>query len=101
MLHSLELPDCAIMDTEAIAGLSNGTLGRFLRKLRLEHLLDPTEIIKMAKKRKEVVEELIKDGGRENITILREIICRWVKDDDERVVALKEARITIGKYVYR
>ena len=104
MLHSLQLPECAIMDTEAIAGLSNGTLGRFLQKLRFQRFSDATEIIKMAEKRKQVVEELIKDGcsWREKMSILREItICGWVKDDDETVVALKEAGITItGTYVY-
>ncbi|KAF8335590.1 hypothetical protein F5887DRAFT_609824 [Amanita rubescens] len=103
MLRSLQLPECAIMDTEAIAGLSNGTLGRFLRKLHIKRVSDPTEIIKMAEKRKEVVDELIKDGcsWREKITVLREIIiCDSVKDDDERVVALKKAGITItGKDV--
>jgi len=104
MLHSLHLPACAIMDTEAIAGLSNGTLGRYLRKLHISNVSDVTEIIKMAEKRKEVVDELIKDGcsWREKITVLREIIiCDSVNDDDERIVALKEAGITItGKDVY-
>ncbi|KAF8309537.1 hypothetical protein F5887DRAFT_1054692 [Amanita rubescens] len=97
MLRSLQLPECAIMDTEAIVGLSNGTLGRFLRKLHIKRVSDPTEIIKMAEKRK---------GSdccswREKITVLREIIiCDSVKDDDERVVALKKAGITItGKDV--
>ena len=95
MLHSLQLPECATMDTEAIAGLSNATLGRFLRKLRITSVSDPTEIIKMAEKRKEVVDELIKDrrSWKEEITVLREIIfCDLL---DQRVVAVKETGITI------
>ncbi|KAF8335593.1 hypothetical protein F5887DRAFT_609835 [Amanita rubescens] len=93
MLRSLQLPECATMDAEAIAGLSNGTLGRFLRKLRITSVSDPTEIIKMAEKRKEVVDELIKDRCKEEITVLREII--FCDSVDQRVVAVKEAGITI------
>ena len=98
MLHSLQLPEGAIMDTEAIVGLSDGTLGRSLRKLHIKCISDTPEIIKMAEKRKEVVDELIKSGcsWREKITNLREIIIRGsVKADDESVVALKEAGIII------
>ena len=105
MLRALQLPRCAIMDFEAIEGLSNGTLGRYLRKLHLDHFSDSTtKIVKMAEKRKEVVDELIKDGcsWRENITILREITIRGSdKDDDDRVTALREAGITIVNDVYR
>ena len=43
MLHSLSLRRNGMMDEEALIGVSNGTLGRFLRKLEIDIRYDVEE----------------------------------------------------------
>ena len=99
MLHSLSLGRNAIMDDEAVTGISNGTLGRFLRKLNLNVACDVGEVLGIVEARKNVVDGLIKNGcsWREEITVLKDVTVhsKYKKGYKERVLALKEAGITI------
>ena len=101
MLHSLSLGRNAIMDEEAVIGISNGTLGRFLRSLFIKFTCDVGEVLGMAEARKKTVDELIQNGcsWREEIAVLKDIVVQTrtkpIKRYEERVVALKEVGIDI------
>lgn len=56
MLHSFSLQGNAIMDDEAIVGISNGTLGRFLRALEIGIDCDAEEVLGMVGARKKTVD---------------------------------------------
>ena len=64
MLRSLQLERDAILDDEAIAGISNGTLGQFLKTLELSTACDHDveEVLGMAEARKKTVDRLIESG---------------------------------------
>ena len=102
MLHSLSLERNAIMDDDAIMGVSNGTLGQFLRKLKIRFACDVGEVLGMVEARKKTVDALIKNGctWREEITILKDVTIHVRHDNGpgyrDRVLALKEAGINIG-----
>ncbi|KAF8335575.1 hypothetical protein F5887DRAFT_1079101 [Amanita rubescens] len=102
MLRSLSSRD-AIMDDEAIYSISNGTLGRFLRKLNISAAGDVGELLSMVEARKKRVDELIESGysWKEEMTILKDVAVRGERREEynARVVALKEAGITI-RFVY-
>ena len=99
MLYSLSLGRNSIMDDEAIIGMSNGTLGQRLRKLDINITCDIEEILSMVEARKKTVDELIKMGCTwdEEITVLNNVVLHIKpgKGYKERVLALKEAGITI------
>lgn len=53
MLHSLSLERDGIMDNIAIVGLSDGSLGRFLRRFRLHYIVcNVEEVLDMVEARK-------------------------------------------------
>jgi hypothetical protein len=58
------------MDDDAVMGLSNGTLGRFLRKLNIKISCDVGEVLGMVEARKKMVDALITNGctWREEVT---------------------------------
>ncbi|KAF8702680.1 hypothetical protein AX14_014349 [Amanita brunnescens Koide BX004] len=62
MLHSLILRDNTAMDEEALIGISNGTLGRYLRRLEIVIRYDVGEVLDMVEARKKTVDELIQNG---------------------------------------
>jgi hypothetical protein len=76
MLHSLSLHQNAIVDDKALVGMSNGTLGQFLRRLAIHVCYDFGEVLDMVEARKKTVDELIKSGcsWREEITNLKDIL---------------------------
>ena len=99
MLHSLSLERNAIMDDDAVIGVSNGTLGRFLRKLDINIACDVGEVLGMVEARKKMVDALVKNGctWREEITVLKDVVIHTKHEMGykDRVLALKEAGITI------
>ena len=100
MLNSLSLR-MAVMDDETIIGISNGSLGRFLRRLVIDTDGDVGDLLSMVEARKKTVDELIRNGctWRKEITLLKNIEIHWhtrdVEEYEERVIALKEAGIAI------
>lgn len=104
MLQSLSLTWGTIMDGEAVLGMSNGSLGRFLRKLDISIFDDLEEMLDVVETRKKVVDELKKNGcsWREEITVLKDVLIRT--DDqaecEESLIALKEAGIAITIWRY-
>ena len=88
------------MDDEAVLGISNGSLGQFLRKLDIRMVDDFGEVLSMVEACRKMVNELIKNGcsWREEITILKDVVIHNIKDTkeyEERVIALKEEGIAI------
>ncbi len=100
-LHMLSIQRMAILDDEAIIGISSGALGRFLRKLTISATGGIDEVVVMVEARMKTVNQLIKNGCGwiEDIAILRDItICTRRGDkgrESKRVVALMEAGINI------
>ena len=98
MLHSLSLRR-AIMNEEALIGVSNGTLGRFIRRLEIDVRYDVGEVLDMVGARKRTVDGLIKNGcsWREAITSLKDVMIHTTNGNDyeERIIALEEAGIHI------
>ena len=98
MLHSLSLRR-AIMNEEALIGVSNGTLGRFIRRLEIDFRYDVGEVLDMVGARKRTVDGLIKNGcsWREAITSLKDVMIHTTNGNDyeERIIALEEAGIHI------
>ena len=98
MLSSLSLR-LAEMDDEAIIGISNGSLGRFLKRLLIDTDYDVGDLLGMVEARKKTVDELIKNGctWREKITVLRDVVIHSKdhKGYKERITALKESGIAI------
>ena len=101
MLHSLSLRNNAIMDEEALIGVANGTLGRFLTRLEINIPYDVGEVLDMVEARKKMVDGLIRNGcsWREEITGLRDVVIHTDVTDGKgykkRITALKEAGIRI------
>ena len=99
MLHSLSLRPNATMDEEALIGVSNGTLGRFLRKLEIDIRYDVVEVLDMMEARKQTVDRLIKNGcsWKEAITSVKDVVIHTTDGEDykERIIALEEAGIHI------
>jgi hypothetical protein len=100
MLHSLSLERDGIMDNIAIMGLSDGSLGRFLRMLRLYYVaFNVGEVLDMVEARKKIVDELLEHGctWKEESAILKgvEVNMNDKKKYQKRVSALKDAGITI------
>ena len=100
MLNSLLLRWNDIMDDDAIIGISNGSLGRFLKSLEIHITSDVGKVVGMVEARKKTVDELIQNGcsWRDEITVLKDVVIRTPKDTkeyEERVIALKAASITI------
>lgn len=103
MLHSLSLGWDAIMDDEAVIGISNGTLGRFLKKLAFSIFCDVGEVLDIVEARKKTVDGLLENwcSWKEEITVLKDITItvsagqHIIDGYRERVIALKEAGITI------
>ena len=98
-LHSLTLGRHAIMDDDAVIGVSNGTLGRLLRALDVNFPCDVGEVLSMVGARKKMVDASIKTGctWREEITVLNDIVIhsKHEKRCKNRVAALQEAGISI------
>ena len=98
MLRSLSLRRDAIMDEEALIGVSSGTLGRFLRRLET-NIHDVGEVLDMVEARKKMVDRLIKNdcSWRDTITSLKDVVIHSTdrKDYKERIFALEEAGIRI------
>ena len=98
MLHSLSLQGNATIDEEALIGISNGTLGRFLRRLET-NIHDVGEVLDMVEARKKMVDRLIKNdcSWRDTITSLKDVVIHSTdrKDYKERIFALEEAGIRI------
>ncbi|KAF8674796.1 hypothetical protein AX14_005247 [Amanita brunnescens Koide BX004] len=103
MLRSLSLEGGAIMDDEAVRGISNGTLGKFLKRLELRITCDVGEMLDIVEARKKTVDRLMKNGcsWREEITTLEDVEVPFEfrsnleEQYSERVMALEEAGITI------
>jgi hypothetical protein len=100
MLRSLLLGWNDIMDDATVMGISNGSLGRFLRRLEIYVPADVGKVLDMVEARKKTVDALIKNGcsWREEITILKDIVIHTWKNTTEykeRVIALKAAGIAI------
>ena len=105
MLRSLTARRDAVMDDQAITGISDGTLGRCLQRLEISAAGDLWEVLDMVAARKKKVDETIKNGcsWKDEISLLKEIV--FVEDfgfqksqfkwDKEKLRALKEAGITI------
>ena len=76
-LRSIELGRDAILDDEAITGISKGTLGQFLKTLEFTTACDHDveEVLRMAEARKETIDRLIENGctWKEDVTLLRHI----------------------------
>jgi hypothetical protein len=104
MLHSLILRQNTAIDEEAFMGISNGTLGRFLRSLEIHAHHDAGEVLDMVETRKKTVDGLIEKGcsWREEITSLEEVkIYTYTldgKDYEERIIELEEAGIYVNLY---
>ncbi|KAF8692312.1 hypothetical protein AX14_010128 [Amanita brunnescens Koide BX004] len=103
MLRSFSLGRRAIMDDEAVIGISSGALGRFLRRLELFIPCDVGEVLSIVEARKKTVEESIKNGcsWRDEMTTLKDVGLPgdWKGKYKDRVMALKEAGITIEGHV--
>jgi hypothetical protein len=102
MLRSLSIRRNAILDDQAIAGISDGTLGRCLQRLEISAANDLGEVLDMVAARKKKVDETIKNGcsWKEEIALLKEIKFFYdfefkFKYDDELLGALREAGIII------
>lgn len=98
MLDSLSFEADSIMDNIAIAGLSDGSLGRFLRRLRLGlyyNTWDVGKVLDMVEVRKKLLEHGC--TWKEEIAILKDV--EFNEDDgkryQKRVRALTDAGITI------
>jgi hypothetical protein len=105
MLRSLSVRRNGILDDQAIAGISDGTLGRCLQTLKISAGSDLGEVLDMVAARKKKVDEMIKNGcgWKEEITLLKEIDLVndsdfKLKCDDEKLWALEEAGITVSQY---
>jgi hypothetical protein len=87
------------LDDEAIIGISNGALGRFLQTLTINVTGDLGEVLSMIKARKRTVDESLKNGcsWREEIALLKDItvVTKRKKEYKQRVIALKKAGIII------
>ena len=99
MLRSLSTRN-AVMDDEAIFGISNGTLGWFLRESKVSAIGGVGELLSMVEARKKRVDELIESGysWSEGMTMLKDVVFyhgERKKEDEARIVALKEAGIII------
>jgi hypothetical protein len=101
MLRSLLLGgDDITDDDDAVIGISNGSLGRFLTRLETFIVSDVGKVLDVVEARKKTVDELIQNGcsWREEITVLKDVVIHTFKDTkeyEERVLALKEAGIAI------
>ena len=98
MLLSLSLGRNAIMDDDAIIGISNGTLGQFLTELDIKFACDVGEVLGMVEARKKMADSLITNGctWKEEITIIKDVVIHTNENGyEDRVVALKEAGINI------
>ena len=100
MLHSLILRDNTAMDEEALINISNGALGRFLRRLEIVIRYDVGEVLDMVEAQKKTVDELIQNGcsWREEMTSLKDVVISTMHRMDsykERIAALEEAGIHI------
>ncbi len=107
ILRELTVRWNALLDDQAIKGISDGTLGRYLQRLEISESNDFEEVLDMAAARKKKVDEMIENGcnWKEDITLLKEIgiVCEtdfepsWDREKvAEKVEALKEAGITIS-----
>ncbi|KAK2462347.1 hypothetical protein APHAL10511_005653 [Amanita phalloides] len=96
MLRTLSLTE-TIMDYEAIAGISNASLGRNLRSLCINRPCHVSQVLNIVEARKRMADELIERGcnWREAIYILNDIfIFGTCSDhDSQRIDALEEAGI--------
>jgi hypothetical protein len=101
MLHSLILQQNTAMDEEALIGVSNGTLGRLLRRLEICIRSDVGEVLDMVEARNKTADSLIKNGcsWREEITRLNDVVIHTdigrTDSYKERIAALEEAGIHI------
>lgn len=100
LLCKLSVISGAILDDQAIMGISVGTLGRCLRRLELDIKCDISEVLRMVEARKQTVDGLIENGctWEEEITVLTDVEISIDEDDSqyrETVNALKKAGIII------
>ena len=102
MLRSLSFDRDVIFDDEAITGISNGTLGHYLKHLEIVAACDrdAEEVIRMVEARKKMADRLIENGctWKEEIAVLSYITICGVYDEDKhikRVDALEVAGITV------
>ena len=99
MLRLLLAGPDIILDDEALIGISNGALGRFLQTLTINVTDDFGEVLNMIEARKRTVDELLEKGcsWREEIAILKDITVttKRRKEYKRRVIALKRAGIII------
>jgi hypothetical protein len=98
MLRSLSLGRNAIMDDDAVIGISNGTLGQFLRELDINFACDVGEVLGMVEARKKMADSLITNGctWKEEITILKDIVIHTNENGyEDRVIAFEEAGINV------
>ena len=103
ILHSLSLRRNAMMDEEALIGISNGTFGRFLRKLEIDIRYDVGEVLDMVEARKMTVDGLIKNGcsWREAITSLKDIMIHTTDGEHgRRGLPRKDYCVGGGRYPY-
>ena len=102
MVHSLSLEKDGVMNDSAIAGLSDGSLGRFLKRFKICIKYNVGGVLDMVEARKKIVDQLFEHGctWNEEITILKDVEFGPKDSDDEnkykkRVNALKDVGITI------
>ena len=104
MLRLLQLERDAIFDDEAITGISNGTLGRLLKKLELTTSCDRDieEVLGMVEARKKTVDRLIENGctWKEEITVLSQITIDGEYDRDEYTEKVEDLRARAGIKVF-
>ena len=104
MLCLLQLERDAIFDDEAITGISNGTLGRLLKKLELTTSCDRDieEVLGMVEARKKTVDRLIENGcaWKEEITVLSQITIDGEYDRDEYTEKVEDLRARAGIKVF-
>ncbi|KAF8351744.1 hypothetical protein F5887DRAFT_932183 [Amanita rubescens] len=101
MLRVLSVRLGAILDDQAVMGISDGTLGRCLRRLKLAIKCNVAEVLSMVETRKQTADGLIKNGctWKEEITGLTDVEISIDEDNPrqykERVNTLKKAGIII------
>jgi hypothetical protein len=100
-LRSIELGRDAILDDEAITGISNGTLGQFLKMLEFTTACDHDveEVLRMAEA---TVDRLIENGctWKEEVTVLRHITIDGDYDRDKYREKVKDLRAWAGIEVF-
>ncbi|KAF8335629.1 hypothetical protein F5887DRAFT_1079035 [Amanita rubescens] len=99
MLCSLSILWSAILDDDAITGLSNGSLGQYLRRLEINVVCDIGEVLEMVEARKKIADRLIENGcnWREEIATLRDVVAHFRVSSKSRLGNEYRTRLNLLK----